>query len=188
MAWGDNDPLQREIITDLAALTPLADFVLVKPLSDDAEMRLQEFGSEAITIYNPRVHMTQDYRWRSDRPRGNRLGEVVACGPGDLAAHLYCETCQELRKRIVKTGEGTHAQSIGGKCDQCGDALSIFPRWGTGPEAEIVSTERMPMNVRVGDIVVFPRVPNNELRINGEDFCFLHEEQHVLAVIEKEAA
>jgi co-chaperonin GroES (HSP10) len=39
--------------------------------------------------------------------------------------------------------------------------------------------------VKPGDEVIYPRVPANDLRINGEEYTMLHEEQHCLAVVER---
>jgi co-chaperonin GroES (HSP10) len=41
------------------------------------------------------------------------------------------------------------------------------------------------MGCTLGDIVIFPRVPANEIAINGLEFVMLHEEQHVVGVVEQ---
>jgi co-chaperonin GroES (HSP10) len=48
--------------------------------------------------------------------------------------------------------------------------------------------ERWSMTVSPGDEVIYPRVPANDLRINGEEYTMLHEEQAVLAIVERDAA
>jgi chaperonin GroES len=44
--------------------------------------------------------------------------------------------------------------------------------------------ERVPMDVQIGDRVVYARCPDNDVRILGEDLVLLREEQHILAVLE----
>ena len=47
------------------------------------------------------------------------------------------------------------------------------------------SGKRCGMDVQVGDEVLYPRTPANEVRLNGEEYCFIHEEE-IRAVLEKE--
>jgi co-chaperonin GroES (HSP10) len=47
---------------------------------------------------------------------------------------------------------------------------------------------RAEMYVRPGDEVVYTRAPANDVVLNGEEYTVLHAEQHIMAVIEKEAA
>lgn len=154
---------QPTISADPATLTPLYDFVLVKPFPKDDGL-----------IINPGVHMTGDFRWRSDRPRGNRFGAVVAVGKGDRMVGLKCEQCDELATRI-----DTAKFRI---CRSCGGDLKY------SAECEALSEMRAPMHVVPGDVVVFPRVPANEILINQEEYVMLHEEQHILAVVDRAAA
>jgi co-chaperonin GroES (HSP10) len=127
MSWEEG---WRSAEMDLSKLTPLHDFVLV-----------HEIPEKTLLVQNGVMHMTGDYRWRSDRPKGLRRGRVVAVGRGDK---ILCGPC---------ACEGRRAE----------------------------------MNVHAGDEVVYPRVPANDVVINGEEYTFLHEEQHVLAIVEKEA-
>jgi co-chaperonin GroES (HSP10) len=46
---------------------------------------------------------------------------------------------------------------------------------------------RHPMNIGCGDRVVYPRVPANDVMINGRQYTFLHEQQHILAVLENQS-
>ena len=55
---------------------------------------------------------------------------------------------------------------------------------GIKVEGELWWETRIPMNVRVGDRIIYVRVPDNDVRINGRDMVILREEQHVLAVLE----
>lgn len=187
MAFGDSDPLQREITADLSQLTPLHDFVLVKPISDDAVIESQAFGSKPVLIHNPAKHMTGDYRWRSDRPRGNRIGKVVAIGRGDRMIPEICLNCEmgrysweELSSGVTVDTTPWRSRLAGAKrrrCSNCGAEQVVFPYMDF----------RAPMNVAPGDTVVFPRVPANEIQINGENYVFLHEESQVYAVLEEAA-
>lgn len=43
--------------------------------------------------------------------------------------------------------------------------------------------KRHPMHVKVGDKIAWWRCPANEVRLNGKDYTFLHEQQHICAVI-----
>ncbi len=54
-----------------------------------------------------------------------------------------------------------------------------------GPGDRRPDGTRFDMGVEVGDVVLYPRVPANDVRINGEEHTLLHEEQHILAVIEE---
>lgn len=54
-----------------------------------------------------------------------------------------------------------------------------------GPGDRKADGSRFEMGVEVGDIVLYPRVPANDVRINGEEHTLLHEEQHILAVVEE---
>lgn len=165
MAWNDMHDYQPEIKTDLAALQPLGDFVLVKPFPPDD------------LIINPGVHMTRDFRWRSDRPKGNRYGTVVAAGPGDVGVVYDCD-CGASFPLIA-----AHRGVV--KCPHCHGKNVKLHVHGTNGRIQVWRAE---MHVKPGDVVLFPRVPANEVEINGEAYVFLHEESQILAVVEQEAA
>lgn len=44
---------------------------------------------------------------------------------------------------------------------------------------------RLPIHVEPGDEVIYTRCPDNDVRINGGEYTFLHEEQHIFAVVER---
>ncbi len=167
--WKDLHPYQPNISGDPATVRCLGDFVLVRPFPP------------ADLIINPGVKMTQDKRWRQDRDKGNRTGEVIAVGPGDKMVELMCNDCCKFWWRAV------HADStkIRLACDVCGGDKITMLAYGDMSFAQVY---RADMDVQVGDIVVFPQVPANEIEINGEKLVFLHQECHVLAVIEDVAA
>ena len=53
-----------------------------------------------------------------------------------------------------------------------------------GPGAKMDDGSRGEMAVVVGDTVLYPRVPSQSIRLNGREFCFLREHQHLLAVLD----
>lgn len=144
---------------DIASIRPLGDFVLVKPIPEDDSL-----------IIDPKTQMTRDGRWRTtNREKGNRMGTVVATGPGDRLLVLKCHGCGELNNRIDR------AQEVKAwKCSNCGSKHLTSAYNGS-----FVCS----MHVQPGDTVVYPSVPANEFKIDGDDYVFLHEECHVLAVI-----
>jgi ribosomal protein L37AE/L43A len=171
MAFGDEDPYLRSIIADVRKIKPLGDFVLVQPFTLD-----QQLAMEARQIAPSPIHMTQDGRYRSDRPRGLRYGTVVAAGPGDAMLLLRCKSCMTEQYRVERGQE-----SRKWRCNKCGKyefdvALST--------RTDRVMIERAPMHCALGDTVIFPRIPANEIQINGHDYIWCHEEQHILGVVE----
>lgn len=56
-----------------------------------------------------------------------------------------------------------------------------------GPGDRDKRGDRIPMNVDVGDEILYRRAPANDICIDGQEYTFLHEEQHILAVIECDA-
>lgn len=175
MAWHDHVAYQPVIEGDVSSIRPLGDFVLVRPLSDEEGGKLTGTGLAELSSLSE-FHMTADYRYRWNRPKGNRYGEVVACGEGDLMVFMECDTCKSVTVRIAYKD----ASSLRKRCD-CGGTrrtATIFEHYADVTHAE--------MFVHPGDIVVYPQVPANEIEINGEKLVFLHQEQHVLAVIEPE--
>lgn len=159
MDWRE---LQTAWDGDPASIKPLGDFVLVKP-----------FPLFTSLIIDPKTQMTKDGRWRlQNRETGNRFGRVVAMGAGDRVVGLHCGDCGAMNARIERS-QDTKLW----KCSVC-----------AGRQLVAVDTGRAPMNLQVGDVVIFPRVPSNEMKINGEEYCWLREEQHVLAVVDEEIA
>ena len=166
-------PLESNIECDIEHLEPLGDLVLVKQIPRD----------EGLIAAPGRVQIS-DGRWVDADPSGLRRGVVLAVGPGDPLVVLRCTACGKERKKIA-TPTYTHEMSIRsdvrmGVC-ACGHKL-----------AEIVGREHRPMGVKVGDEVLYTRVPANNVRLNQQysfsrdEYVFLHEEQHIFAVIEKE--
>ena len=142
-----------------AGMRPMGDFVLVRAIPP-----------EPGAILNPNLVKTGDGRYKDDnRRRGLRRGRVVVVGPGDKVERVRCGTCGLKFTRQPNEWDATRE---GYPC-RCG---------GIAPEAG--SAGRHVMHVRVGEEVVYPRVPANEIIIDGEEYTLCHEEQHILAVIE----
>lgn len=53
-----------------------------------------------------------------------------------------------------------------------------------GPGDKLKDGSRAPMHVKAGDRIVYHRAPANVTVINGVEYTFIHEEQHLLAVLE----
>lgn len=166
MSW--DQPYASSIATDLAALTPLHDFVLIEPFETPP----------GTLIIDPGMKMTRDFRWVSPRPRGNRYGTVVAVGAGDRLLWMTCK-CRESAEWVFKL-ETAKKWS----CSACGEPLEHGMDLHTG---EVPIFSRAPMNVKPGDIVVYAQRPANEVVLNHKKYVLLHEEQDVLAVVEDEA-
>lgn len=96
-------------------------------------------------------------------------GVIVACGPGDKMFELQCSDCGALR-----TWNTTRSAS---DCE-C----------GSGNFSVVRDDLRVPMGVKVGDEVLFSRSPANEIYIGGELHVAVHEEQHIIMVLEPSTA
>lgn len=146
---------------------PCGDYVLVKRLPDVAGL-----------LWLPQ-------RVKNELQRLKR-GLVVAVGAGDPLITVKCAGCGAERQRVGLLGFG-HSD-FGrlpvktGTCDACGSTSLDM----TGVDCLPV-VGRVPMAVAVGDEILYWRSPANDVRINGEDYVFLHEEQHLVAVLEPSA-
>lgn len=121
------------------------------------------------------VRRLPDYRSFFWVPRQNeraiqdlRIGEVLQVGPGDAAYIGWCRYCDVFTRRMLVPPV---------KCTYCGKALED----GVSTHANIA------LGVRVGDKVIYPRVPDNDITVNGEELTMLHEECHVLAVLDEQS-
>ena len=169
MPFGDNDPYSRSIETDLAQFRPLGDFVLVRPFSEREQLAMED-----RTIAQSPLTMTRDGRYLFNRPRGLQYGTVVAMGAGDRVILLGCKACGTFGTRIDRGWE-----SRKWRCTDCG-GFDLF-------STRLAPDSRAPMGCTLGEVIIFPRVPANEIRMNGEEFVVIHEEQHVYGVLEAAA-
>lgn len=108
---------------------------------------------------------------RKNPELGLRRGVVVACGPGDAKYFFRCLECHAVHAGTKRAP---------GDCEWCGGNNWEF--------ASDIGTQRHEMNVSPGDHILYTRAPANDVRLNGEEYTFLHEEQHPYAVLESEAA
>lgn len=146
------------ISVPVESVHPVGDLVLVKP-----EPESEKVGH----IFLPET--------ARDKERGTRRGTVVACGPGDRAPLFECRDCGlPYASTMERIGEGETFKVA--SCPYCG----CSDRYLHAREL----AEARAMHVKPGDTVIFPRVPANRVVIDGEEMVFLHEQQHVLAVIE----
>lgn len=106
--------------------------------------------------------------WRNKGVDGVKRGEVLAVGKGDRRHEWVCITCGGITHTTEK------APSKGGECRHHWERMAVME-------------DRHPMHVKVGDEVLYHRAPANHISLNGQDYVFLHEEQHVLAVIEQDS-
>ncbi len=128
-----------------AGFRPLSDQVLVRPLP------ARDRVSSSSLIVIPGNH---------DRGRlDNKLGTVVALGPGDPVAPK-CEYCKS--GPIDDGDEG---------CPRCA---------GTG----YLRHKRTEFAVAVGDTVLFAPRGWAEITIDNERLIVIHEDQHILAVVD----
>ncbi len=125
-----------------AGFRPLSDQVLVRPLPASDRV------SSSSLVVIPGNH---------DRGRlDNKLGTVVALGPGDPVAQR-CELCDGV--------SGTET------CCRCA---------GTG----YLRHKRTRFAVAVGDTVLFAPRGWAEITIDNERLIVIHEDQHILAVVD----
>jgi co-chaperonin GroES (HSP10) len=170
------NPNLRSIEADPADIKPLGDFVLVKKISDVD-------GMYKGVIHLPPHKQTAEVDWVP------QIGVVVACGPGDRAIVYVCDHGGIARK--VATWRDNPPcyrtvliDAVRPKCERCRADMEVLVYADSGKMAE----QRFPMHVSVGDEVIYQRWPDNDININGDEYTFLHEEQAILAVLEKEVA
>jgi len=98
-------------------------------------------------------------------------GVVVRVGPGDTIVHYWCFICDRdipfTKWRLGKTWE---------KRPKC-------PRDATHQLRLQEHVTRVPMTVKPGDRVLYVE-GDHEIKIKGQKYFILHEEQHILSVLE----
>jgi hypothetical protein len=98
----------------------------------------------------------------------------VAVGPGDAMQMFHCECGTSCFRTLLAAATRGFP-----RCEKCGESMQIV--------VAVKPPARAPMHVSVGDEILYDRSPANDVSINGEEHCFLHEEQHVLAVLEHQS-
>lgn len=149
-----DSPSQRIDEIIPAHIRPMEDLVVVKDIPDE-----EAIGS--IVIPNS----------ARDRDQ-NRRGLVVAVGLGDRFYEKGKDPITgEIRRRTV------------GMCE-CGcPKWKHVTHWCMDCECNNFSP-RLPMEVKVGDRVLFNRRKDMEFFIDGDRYNFVHEEQSILAILD----
>lgn len=184
------EKIYQDIKIDLDRFRPMGDMVLVKRLPDPEE--------SAGGIHIPESSRNEN-RPKDPKERVRR-GVVVATGPGDTSFHYQCSGCENGRAYLTPTsfhkrGAEVTSLKLVTKCWNCG-ACDWKPV-GYDIQNDIFTTDSTrwysasnryarPMHVKIGDIILWERRPQNECSINGQEFTLLHEEQSILAVLESE--
>jgi co-chaperonin GroES (HSP10) len=145
-----------------------SDLVLIRRITNEAPTTSWGFQLPAIEESN-------ETPWR---------GEVVAIGPGKPVK------LSGAGKRVVDALRGLvdayHAMpnvNYGAR----GFSLQKWQEAGQALEDEDGEFTRIPMSVRVGDIVIFSRNGYQEFKIDGETLIAMHEDS-VLGVIDSKPA
>jgi co-chaperonin GroES (HSP10) len=94
------------------------------------------------------------------------MGRVVACGPGDTTYSGRCGNCGNLKTILPDRCTGL------GRC-RCGADDWKDTAFGVRP-----------MNVKPGDVVLFPHRCGFDLPHEGTNYIVFHEEQFCLGVVE----
>lgn len=153
------------VSTQDRTLSPRGDFVLVR-----RKLELEDRGPNKIVAVD----------WQRNPKHGLKRGVVVAVGPGDRLFPMICRPCTLNPEQ----GNGSTYRLESAKnwrCHWCGNPLEFL----RNPQTDKVIVWRASMNVKPGDEVLYWREPMNDVRIDNEDTVFLHEEQHIVAVLEE---
>lgn len=156
-------PRHPSVAAQLCDIQPLGDCVLVRRVD----------GKEHAGL----IVIPQGLR---NPARGLRVGEVVAVGPGDKLLKIKCGLCGLWREfipgvRYKESHNGEHPVPRAPlPCRVCGSS-NIEATWTHG---------RADMNLKAGDQIVYSRTPANNVVIDGQEYVFLHEAQHIDAVLE----
>lgn len=140
------------------AVRPMYDFVLVERLPDEQGGLV---AAPDRKTFEPAL----------------RRGRVVAVGPGDGLFLVFCRSCYLMRTR-------KHDAASLGRCAECGRKEAFLSR---DAAQRLFPGCRCEMNCALGDVVLYPRVPANDVRIDEREYTFLHEEQHVYAILDAAA-
>jgi co-chaperonin GroES (HSP10) len=153
------EPFLPAAKVDIDKLTPLADMVLVRRLPDE------ETTHGGLIV--PGV--------ARNKREGLRVGLVLRVGMGDTWRVPYDQWSKSAYPRDNSV------------------TIHVMPIMNIAPCDHITGVDETPvrevsgrwtMQVKPGDRVVYSRVEENNVNINGEDLVLLREEQHVLAVLE----
>jgi co-chaperonin GroES (HSP10) len=155
-------------------IQPLGDFVLVRRLPDQDSVR---------GIIAPQSALNKKRGDDRDISGSLRRGIVVAVGPGDKLFWFECPYCREFAFVAMKPKNIRSAELVlrpPRRDCRCGTNT----KWRFVP-SDSDSSIRCAMNVSVGNEVITERWPHNTFDWDGEEYQILHEEQSILAVIER---
>lgn len=171
------------IPAELENVYPFGDCVLVQ--RTDADERGETVSPAGVISPKIPRHAVQSLH----------TGVVLRVGPGDRLIVFRCATCGALKRinashsRPFQGRDYSFVTTAPGATDHLSDC--DYEDWHQEGE------ERRPMGVKPGDKILYPRVPANDVRmaafdqqsfnVGGANFTFLHEEQHVWAVLEEAA-
>jgi co-chaperonin GroES (HSP10) len=159
--------------TEVSSFRLLGDQVLVEP---------QE-KPELFDNFNGVLYLPQ----KPERGKGEffYVGRVVSCGPGDkiregkvrpdgsraayLAPEQKCEDCNGMGLALAYGGMAGLGAFV--DCPTCHGTGKVSGRW--------------PIHVKPGDLVLYERRPWAEVELDRKRYVILHEEQHIVAVIEE---
>lgn len=141
--------------------------------------RLRPRGDCVVIRVIPEPEMHANLIWIPDTARGGdntpRIGEVVAVGKGDRRFFWVCLDCIERDEESPGWRQSTfHAPE---PCPMC-ESRRL--------SGDLFNPDHHPMHVKPGDWVYYWRVFANQVEVNKEIYQFVREEQHILAVLEKE--
>jgi hypothetical protein len=151
---------------DLSKLEPHGDLVLVRKLPPDEEWHGVALAAGA----------TDTHRMMSPIGYAER-GVVVRVGPGDP---MYCYRCLNCGALNFMIGNAVPYECANCNCNSFSFTL-LHPQTSTGEHIYCSA----PMNVSIGDEVLYTRSPANDVDIDNVPHVFLHEESQILAVVER---
>jgi co-chaperonin GroES (HSP10) len=154
--------LLSDIQCDLDELELLGNMLLVKRIPEDAKVN-------GVDV--PQNLRTPSAEGKAITAVAARRGVVVKLGRGDRLLYFCCPTC-------ISTVRWSSAGDPSPKCGHCGGLMTPFE------DHRGFAEKRDSFDVCLGDVVFYPRVPANDVKINGEEYTILREHQHVLAVLE----
>lgn len=141
-----------------------SDLVLIRRLTDESPKT--SWGFEL-----PKVEESADTPWR---------GEVAATGPGKLVKISPAgESVVDALKSLVDSFHRMPNINWGSR----GFPLQLFQQADDALKGQAGSMTRAPMQVRVGDIVVFSKNLYQEFKLDGTTYIATHEDS-ILGVLE----
>jgi co-chaperonin GroES (HSP10) len=174
------------IPAELEDVHPFGDCVLVQRI--DADERGETVS--AAGVISPKIprHKVQSLH----------TGVVLRVGLGDRLIVFRCRFCNNEQSINASHGRPWGGRDYSFVCSapkMC--AVCRVEEYAEDDMWEQVGEHRRSMGVKPGDTILYPRVPANDVRmaafdqqsfnVGGGNYTFLHEEQHVWAILEEAA-